>query len=315
MSETSYQKVFEVIQSSLVPKSQYDESQKEVASLKSELESVKNEWKSKFEEQKLALDILQAEKESVKSEKKAFENKFKEVSLKLKQKTNQYDSLLKSTETCSKETLVTKVSICTQTVKEEPTEIGVVNIPTSSTSRPEEPVVKTGTKRCNSDLGNDKRRTSKRIKTSKSDNSKRTTRKSAQIDQRFSCIECIEDWAFSIKRLGFSEDPTQSGAPNPQQKIATFPSFEDYRDHRIAVHFETVENYVADPCKDKSCLEPAHHDSPFGYAHHGDIICKFCGLSFKLKKRLDWHMRHEHADINSMDNNEIYKLYKTIYYS
>ena len=44
MPETSYQKVFEVIQSSLIPKSQYDELQNEVAQFSDWADSVRREF-------------------------------------------------------------------------------------------------------------------------------------------------------------------------------------------------------------------------------------------------------------------------------
>ena len=295
MSESSYQKVFEVIQSSLVPKSQYDDLQNEVACLKSEFESVRNEWKSKFEEQKLAMDILQAEKESLESEKNTFESKFKEVSLKLKQKTNQYDSLLKSTETTG-----------TQTIKEEPIEIGIVNVPTSSSSHRNEYSVKTGMKRSNSNLDDDKRKTSKRIKNSKSNNVKRKNRKSVQTKRNFSCYKCMESWGDDISQFG--ADPTKIGAPDPKQKIPTFTSFTDYKNHFISVHDGYIAEFIENPCL--SCLHGAGHCIEM----HGEIKCEICSLSFKSKADHDFHKRFEHADIISMNNNEIYELYGTIHY-
>ena len=307
MSETTYQKVFEVIRSSLVPNSQYDELQKEVACLKSELESVRNQWQSKFDEQKLAMDILQAEKESLESEKKAFENKFKEVSLKLKQKTHQYDSLLKSTETGHKETSIATLSAGTQTVKEEPREIGVVNVPTSSSSHADRPAVTTGTKRSNSNLEDDKRRTSKRMKSSKSDNGKRTTRKSVQTQRRFSCFECLIIWGYDIEQK-FGSDPSQPGAPDPKKKVQTFTSFNDYRNHCVSAHAEDNAKYIENPCKETSCLLASDH-SQNEFWPHGDIKCEICSLSFALQEDHDWHKRFGHADFSSMNNNDIYELY------
>ena len=369
MSETTYQKVFEFIQSTLVPKiqydelqkkfeevtlasltlvslkselelaknewkskfeeqklrvhilqaekeslesekqSQYDESQKEVASLKSELESVRNEWKSKFEEQKLAMDILQAEKESMELEKKTSESKFKEVSLKLKQKNHHYDSLLRLKGTGSKQTSTAKASASTQTIKEELNQIGIVNVPTSLSSHPNRSEVKTGTKRSNSNLDNDKTRIKKRKKSLKSDNAKRTTKKSLQTQQKFSCHDCFSDWARSIKRE-FSGDPTQNGAPDPKQKIPTFTSFENYRNHCISVHAENIGKYINDPCRETSCLLDADHRYR-DFWPHGDMKCEICSLSFKLKEDNDRHMRSEHVDIDSMNSKEIYELYRS----
>ena len=130
MSESCYNEIFENIKSNLVPKAQYEESQLEIERLKSELENVKENLKrteSKYEKQQLRIGIvrrrlIEAEKECLESEKKTFELKSKKLSLKLKLKTNQFDSLLSTKKTG------------TQTVKEEPTEIGIVNVPASLSS-------------------------------------------------------------------------------------------------------------------------------------------------------------------------------------
>ena len=99
MSEQTYKKVFQLIQESLVPKTQLEENQKKILHLESMLEKKNAEiekLKPESSEQKLSLEITQAEKESLQAEKKAIEVKFNEVSLKLQQKTLQYNSLLKS---------------------------------------------------------------------------------------------------------------------------------------------------------------------------------------------------------------------------
>ena len=108
-----YNEVFEFIKSSLVPKCQLDESKNEIMALKTALENATNDLrktKSEFEEQKLAIDIIQAEKESLEAEKKTIQIKFNEISLKLKQKTQQYDSLLKSPKTDTESPVVGKSS-------------------------------------------------------------------------------------------------------------------------------------------------------------------------------------------------------------
>ena len=99
MSEQTYKKVFQLIQESLVPKTQLEENQNKILHLESMLKKKNAEiekLKSESSEQKLSLKITQAEKESLQAEKKAIEVKFNEVSLKLQQKTLQYNSLLKS---------------------------------------------------------------------------------------------------------------------------------------------------------------------------------------------------------------------------
>ena len=68
MFEPTYEKVFEAIRSSLVPKSQFDESQKEISILRSQLETAKNDakkLKSEYDDQNLTFGILRAEKQTL----------------------------------------------------------------------------------------------------------------------------------------------------------------------------------------------------------------------------------------------------------
>ena len=145
-----------------------------------ELEKVKSE----YDEQKLTIDIIKAEKETLEAEKKTiraqvdillgeresllarqksseaeresfsamkivYDAKLNELSLKLKQKTHQYDSLLKSMEADPKKIIFDKASTGTQTIKYEAREIGIVNVLASTSSKENETVAKTGTKRQN----------------------------------------------------------------------------------------------------------------------------------------------------------------------
>ena len=300
MSESSYQKVFEVIQTSLVPKSLYDDLQNEVASLKSELESVRNQWKLKFEEQKLAMDILKAEKESLESEKKTFETKFKEVSLKLKQKTHQYESLLKSTETNSKRNSVGKSSTGTQTIKEEPTEIGIVNVPTSPC--PEGPQKKIGSKRCTSVPSKDKSIIAKRNRMTKPAVHERTTTKSLQLGQ-FKCNKCLANWIWDYT-FECDDDPTDDLQQHNWGSNNYFNTFEDYRNHCSTVHSDEYNDYIKNSCQEKNCPRNADHRSDL----HGDIKCKICGLTFKLQKYHNLHIRFEHADIEPRE----YSMFQTV---
>ena len=127
------------------------------------------------------------------------------------------------------------------------------------------------------------------MKSSKSDNAKRTTRKS---------------------------DPTRIGAPDPKQKVSTFTSFSDYKDHCVSDHADDI-NYIintilyrsTNPCEETSgLLDAGHGDTNFW--PHGDIKCEICSLSFALQKDYDWHKRFGHADISSKNNNDIYELYQ-----
>ena len=302
MSESSYQKVFEVIQTSLVPKSLYNDLQNEVASLKSELESARNQWKLKFEEQKLAMDILKAEKESLESEKKTFETKFKEVSLKLKQKTHQLDSLLKSNETGHKETSIATSSTGTQTIKEEPTEIGIVNVPTSlsCSGLSEGPQKKIGSKRCTSVPSKDKSIIAKRNKMTKSAVHERTTGRSFQ----FKCKKCLANWIWDNTFGEGDDDPTDDLSQHKWISNNYFNTFEDYRNHCSTVHSDEYNDYIKNSCQEKNCPRNADHRSDL----HGDIKCKICGLTFKLQKYHNLHMRFEHADIEPRE----YSMFQTV---
>ena len=164
MTEQTYTKVFELIQGTLVPKAQLEEANIKIKHLESMLDKAKSE----SNEQKLSMEIiqaekdsLQAEKESLQAEKKAIEVKFNEVSLKLKQKTDQYDSLLKS-----------KAAMQTETkkIKEESREIGIVNVPASTSSGPNKPALRSGTRRQNATKNNSQDNTVKKKKIENSDN-------------------------------------------------------------------------------------------------------------------------------------------------
>jgi len=322
MIEQKYTEVFEFIKLNLVPKNQFDESQKEIFRLKSALENATeklNEMKLECEEQKDTIDIIQAEKDSLQAEKvnleatkKTFEVKLNEVCLKLKQKTKQYDSLLKSQReqtilemtknSKQKDVETNKADI--QKIKEEPNEIRIVNVPSSIPACQNGSTTKTGTKRKLSSKEDVQRTKAKRKKSMLSreagPSSSRTTTKPTR---KFSCESCLDNWGLEIK-YHYLGNPEKSDAPDPKQSIQTFSSFEDYKNHHIVAHSLSLE-YV---CKEESChLYSDHNDQ--GLWPHGDINCEICNLSFKLQKHHDEHMKFEHADINMLGNKETYDLF------
>ena len=316
MFEPTYEKVFEAIRSSLVPKSQFDESQKEISILRSQLETAKNDakkLKSEYDDQNLTIGILRAEKQTLENEKKTFESKFEEVSLKLTRKTHEYNSLLQTTQADCNPKIIEKVSTRNQSVKQEPHAIGIVNDPASSTSRSDEPVMKTRSKREITARDDEKRTSAKRRKTSKT---AQATKQSTEVQQIFSCDLCLYDWGSGVHRL--NDEGVPEGVPDPKTSIRTFSTFKEYKDHYFIVHDEysreQIDNgcYETDEfCQEKSCLEsfpygikPAHHWP------HGDINCEVCGLSFKFKRHRDIHIKLEHANINLMSKKEILKLYE-----
>ena len=291
MTANQYNEVFETIKSNLVPKVELVKSKLENAHLKSELEIAKEELKKiklKYEEEKLKNDIIQAEKESLESEKKTFELKFNELSLKLKLKSSQYDSLLSSEKTGCKSTM----SAETQTVKEEPSEIGTVNVPASSSSG-------IGTKRTSSVSADDQRKKAKRKKTVRSNSTTGAgILKSIQNERKFTCEECIDLWGEQIEE-DFGGDPDREDAPDPRQ-ISAFSSFEALKTHHINVHDAVRELF----CEEKSCLHYREHLR----GPHGKNICGICDSSFKFKKHLDQHVASGHAD-HDMTKKQFYDLY------
>ena len=300
MSENCYNEIFEMIKSNLVPKALYEESQLEIERLKTLLQKAEQK-QEKYEEQQLRIDIIQAEKvsleaekEKLEAEKKTFELKFNEISLKLKLKTNQYDSLLSSGKTDCKSNDTERISAGSKTIKEEPTEIGIVNVPASSMSSPG-----IGSKRPNSVSADEQRKIAKRKKTA---NTSRNTRESAQNRPKFTCEECIDDWGLKIER-DFGGYPNEIGAPDAKQFISTFNTFADYKNHVIDAHDSAGVTF----CKERSCLHEDDHDK-FSKASHGDIICKICDLSFKFQQHHDHHMEIAHADPN-MTKKQFFDLY------
>ena len=294
MSESCYNEIFETIKSNLVPKKQYEECQLEKNHLNSELENAKEELKNmklKYEEEKLKNDIIQAEKECLESEKKTLD-------LKLKLKTNQYNSLLLS----GKTDCIPAVSALIPTVpalKEEPSEIGTVNVPASSSSS-------IGTKRTSSFSANDQRQKAKRKKTTRSDSTTRNTRKSTQNERKFTCEDCIDLWGGKIE-ADFGGNPDHKDAPNPRQSISVFSSFQAFKTHSNNVHGYDQAVF----CDEKNCsLYRGHNTSGWygGCAPHGENICRICDLSFKFKKHLDRHVATGHAD-HDMTNKQFYDLY------
>ena len=195
-----------------------------------------------------------------------------------------------------------------KTIKEEPIQIGIVNVPKSSPSIPEEPVAKNSKKRSNSTQfgsGNTKAgRNQKRKKSTLPEAPAEASRKSIRSQQKFTCDECFNAWGEEIQ-INFSGDPTKKCAPDPKQNIPTFSSFEDYKEHHYTTH-KWLRNSNTNYCKEKGCLLWENHDDTWP---HGDIKCKICNLSFEFMKDHDYHMLCEHADINLMQSKAVYNVF------
>ena len=186
---------------------------------------------------------------------------------------------------------IEKQSAGTQTMKEEPKEIGVVNVASSS------PAVKTGVKRANSSQNEHQRTAAKRKKTSKSDSNSRITRRSTA---KFICEYCLDDWGREIMH-SHRGNPDESDAPHPKHMISTFSNIKSYQDHLVSAHFFSWDNF----CNEKNCKEYKDHGKR--YNPHGDIICKICSVSFKNHEDHEEHLQVGHIDFNN--KKQIYQIY------
>ena len=303
MPEQTYNKVFQLIQESLVPKTQLEEYQNNILHLESilqktarELETIKSEYKG----QKLTIEIIQAEKNSLQAEKKAIEVKFNEVSLKLQQKSNQYDLLLQSNASRERDTTTQSLFVLNDTpkVKKEPSGISIVNVPASLSSKSNGPsaktaskqaTTKTGTKRQTASSKDDPQRATKRKKVEEPKTSQ-NTEQPVQMNPKITCNECLDDWGRDVV-LRYEGNPDHSCAPDPRQKIATFTSFATYRRHLRCSHA-----YLSQEIDDDYCYP------------NSDFLCNSCGCSFECKRIFDNHIEFEHA-ILDLTNQEFFALY------
>ena len=322
MSEPTYEKVFDSIRSSLVPKSQLIESQKEISILKSQLRTTKKhakKLKSEYDSQKLTIEILRAGTQTLENEKKTFESKFKEVSLKLKQKTHEYDSLLQMTRTGRDSIIVEETTAQCQKNQEEPQAIGIVSIPAPSTSPSDEPGVKTRGERGITARDNGKRNSTKRRITTKMATHSHASKQSTVVQRNFSCEMCLLYWGYRIDcNCDFDDDQNGCGVPHPKTEIPTFTTFKQYKDHFYTAHDEYSQEQIDNGCyqndnfcQEKSCLES--FEDPYQPVHtwpHGDINCAICGLSFELMEHHDTHIKVEHANINLMSKKEVFDLFQ-----
>ena len=260
----------------------------------SQLTETNNQLKDERLGDALKIDVLQAGMKTLEAEKKTFEVKFDEVSSKLKLKTHEYDSLLKSKSKSQdikvfvrqESQNVEKSSIGTQAIKQEPEEIGVVNVPASLSSQPKTSPAKNGTKRTSHD-DNRKVTKAKRKKTDNSDSG--VTRKSTENNKKFTCMECHDDWGMDVQ-MNHGGDPDKTGVFNPRLIIRTFSSFEAYKNHRVGDHEDIYTDFNR-------------------YRSSNGKACKICGLKFINKKDHDLHADIEHMNLPDLTNKQIFDLH------
>ena len=317
MEEINFEKAFEVlkqIESQVVPKAKYEESQNEVEKLKSMLEDAngqvrglvdefknmrarweceKEQMKAQHKEQKLKFDVVEAEKKRLEAVANNWEASYNEINLKLTLKNHQFNSLT-AENSKSKADETQKCSIGTQTIKEEPDYVPAVNVPSSCSSSEKSPDVPTlftelqnsptitnfvGIKRKRSESANQDRRKSKRMNTKKI----------------FNCEFCISDWSDAFEEG--NRDVTDSS-----DYISSFSSVRELKVHMIEEHGRLRENF----CKKKSCLGEKNHRS------HGDLVCDTCGRTFHFEWHLDAHNKLVHGNIPKMSIDQLSEVHDLI---
>ena len=223
--------------------------------------------------------------------------------MKLKLKTHEYDSLLNSKQDHRQVKLVFKsneterASIGIQTIKEEPKEIGVVNIPASLSSQPKDPPSKSGTKRTASNVGDRTIIKTKRMKTEIFNSTSRMTRQLTAKKKKFTCSDCFAKWGSEIK-LKYDGDPDKTGAPKPSDAIQTFASLKDYKIH---VQQDYCCQVAYCPAFILACRPPEYRAT--------DSICKVCDCRFDIREAYEQHKDIEHCNINDMTNKQMFELY------
>ena len=320
MEEVNFEKAFEVlkqIQSQVVPKAKYEESQNEVEKLKSMLEDAngqvrglvdelknmrarwaceKEQMKAQHKEQKLKFDVVEAEKKRLEAVANNWEVSYNEINLKLILKNHQLNSLT-TDDRKSKVDEAEKSSIGTQTIKEEPNFIHAVNVPSSCSSCQTSPDIPT----LFTDLQNSPTTTSSAgIKRKRSGSEDQGRRKSKRINTQkiFNCQSCFFKWADEIEYDG----DKKINAHDPSDYMTTFSSLRGLKLHMIEEHGWSQNGF----CKKKSCHETKIHRY---YRPHGDLVCGTCARTFEHEDDLDVHVKFTHADFATMNNDQFLEVY------
>ena len=321
--QTSIDFVVAEIKRTLISKKELRKSQDEVLSLKNQLkraEECLNESRREYEREKLQKEIIIAEK-------KVVESKFDEIALKLKLKNQQYDDLLKSKNTVGENA---KVSIGTQTIKIEPNEIGVVNVPISTPSTTSSAAVRTmaakaGTKRKQSVLTDYKLRRPKRNTGSNDCGTMDSNSKPEQTYKRYTCFHCFDSWGKDVKQntcMPIRETTFESWhpqlrydvekGPDPKLSIRTFTDYYGYHNHIKNDHAESNSSKLSNNFHMSRCSIPFKNpvgDLELNYTPTGKKICEICYVRFKQPNRLQKHLEIEHANLSVLTKNELFGIW------
>ena len=350
MDGANFEKVFEdlkTIQSKVVSKAKYEESQNEVEKLKSLLEvangqvrglveELKNmrtkrdsekeelrqkmkianskilkeiaELKAQREEQKLNFDVVEAEKKRIEAESNNWEARYNEINLKLKLKNHQLKSMSADGRK-SKTSEAQKRSTGTQTIKNEPVlSIGTVNVP-SSTEQTSPSSVQKNPK--SAVVRGPSLEACFNMQAKLGIKRKRFESESPErrISERLN-KQKIFNCADCIAEWAdeFEERQLIGESLDPMKYISKFPSAEKLKLHMIEKHFWKVDAF----CKEKNCLQA---DDKYIFNNcfpHGDLVCDTCEKTFMEHDDLEIHSKMIHGNVTQMSCDELLEL-KRVY--
>ena len=351
MEGINFEKVFEdlkTIQSKVVPKAQYAESQNEVEKLKSLLEvgngqvrglvdELKNvrtkrdsekeelrqktkianskilkeitELKAQREEQKLKFDVVEAEKGRLEAESNNWEARYNEINLKLKLKNHQLN-LLSPDGRKSKIGEAQKRSTGTQT-KKEPESIGIVNVP-SSTEQSSPTATNSVQKNTKSAVvRGPSLEACFNMQAKLGIKRKRFESESPErrISERLS-KQKIFNCADCIAEWAdeFEEKQLIGESLDPMKYMSKFPSAEKLKSHMIEKHYWKVDAF----CKKKNCLQAKDEYMFNSCFPHGDLVCDTCEKTFMEDDDLKIHSKMIHGNVTQMSCDELLEL-KEVY--
>ena len=265
--------------------------------------------KSQHEENKLKLDLITAENKRLQVSCQGWKANNDVLTWRLKLKSHQLDSLKTNSqknETGEK----SQCSIGTQTIKEEPKSIGVVNVPASYSSRGAGVRNSSITTATMPTQSNCKQETTTNITPKAIVGAKRTRLESENQERRkskrltpkyFNCETCIYDWA--------------ENSQVPIDHISSFPSVRELKMHMVEKHnYDGFYHHTI--CADKNCHKFNNHKRPQYHCiyriPHGNLVCETCEVTFEEAEYLDRHVKLVHSNISEMTSKKLMELYNAL---
>ena len=268
--------------------------------------------KAQHEEDKLNLDLIKAENKRLQVSCQSWKANNDVLTWRLKLKSHQLDSL-KTNNQKNESDEKSRCSIGTQTIKEEPKSIGVVNVPASYSSRGADVRNSSITSATVPTQANCKQETTTNItpkaivaakrKRIKSENQER--RKSKRLKRKyFTCETCIYDWAEKSEKC--------PDLPNPIDLISSFSSLRELKIHVVDKH--NYDGFYHNTiCDDINCLKFSNHKRPEYNCRrrypHGDLVCDTCEVTYKFEDDLNRHVEVVHCNVFDIASDRLLQLY------